>query len=710
MNSVMQQTRSAKNTKVETKLSDDLILLRYRYLRVPEGESKARTTKEYFATVISNMAYFGFAPSKEACQRLMKLGNEALGEWWTNMRPHFEEYTGANRKMDRFVVYKNFPQEVLDMSEGEYWIKQILMYIGFPAPWFAQKEVERETMSEDINLKVLHLSDDSTFNGIFRSLLNLPNKWVDSQVKEAEFLLDRGEQFDLASIPFKENMVNVAKLLIDRKITPSVRSASDVLRLAAGMSDGDISLRTNSKFKSFSRSQRRFLLEMLENIPAQNVEDDFAMRKEQWKRLLSYLHPNDFGNKFKRTCGIYDKLYRNEVSGFQAQFEALLLYGFSEALDFLSARPGEFMRQLRRLISMSGTRAVKKFEEVAPRLTVIQLLKLRGYMLHANERIYRTFAPRGNWTLLQVKDNDVRIKDGHRLAILGTIEKQLKLKLEAITAGNKFDVSEDTRMIKLQTNDSEVTPYGRGTVFPIPDEVNFIRTASYWKVGKASTVWFDNSWNFFDENWQSVGVCCWTDTKTMNGGAVFSGDPVSGGEMQGRAAQMIDLYLNKLQQSGVRYAVWNILCYSGIPFSGVEEVFGALQWGKDEQKGKLFEPSRCQLAFPLKGDSMTKYVAYIDVKKRELVYIDANLRGSVRSAAGNGERLSKTMPAFVEYLDTLPSVHDLMRFAPAGKRSAVKVLYSDKDVSLKNGVTAYVFKPENQENSFQQADLTSLLK
>lgn len=709
----MERTKAKKASKVAqaTKLSADLILLRHRYVRVPESNSKSsRTTKEHFATVISNMAYFGFAPSKDVCQRLMKLGNNGLGEWWTNIRPQFAEFTGDNRKMDRFVVYKNFPQETLDMSQSEYWIKQILMYIGFPAPWFTQKEMEREQMTEKIDLKVLHIADNMTFGNIFRSLLSLPNKWVAEQLEEVEFLLDRGEQLDLASIPFKENMVNVAKLLIDRGIVPSVRSASDILRLATGMSDGDISLRTNSKFKNFSRPQRRFLLEMLNNVPSASLEDDFAMRKEQWKRLLSYLHPNDFGNKFKRVCGAYDLLYKNDVHGFHGQFEALLLESYPEALDFLSARPGEFMRQLRRMISLAGKDAVKKFEDIAPRLSVIQLLKLRGYMMHCNDRLHRVFPPRGNWSKLQVTSNEVRIDDAHRLAIIHTIEQRLRTKLADATAGNKFDVSEDTRMIKLQTNDSEVTPYGRGTVFPIPEDVNFIRSASYWKVGHASTLWFDNGWNFFDKNWTPMGACCWTDTKVFNGGSVFSGDPVSGGEMKGRAAQMIDLYLDKLKRSGVRYAVWNILCYSRTPFSKVEEVYGALQWGKDEQKGKLFEPSRCQLSFPLKGESMTKYVAYIDIEKRELVYIDANLSGTVYSAARNSNGLSQKMPAFVEYLDMLPSVHDLMRFAPAGKRGAVKVLYSDKDVNLKDGALAYVFRTENQENSFQQADLVPLLK
>ncbi len=698
-------------TQQSAKLSSDLVLLRHRYVQVPASSGRSlRTTKEYFATVISNMSYFGFAPSKDVCQRLMKLGNKALGEWWTKVRPAFEEFTGDNKKMDRFVVYKNFPQEVLDMSEGEYWIKQILMYVGFPAPWFAQKELEREKMKENIDLKVVHLSNDSTMDNIFRSLLGLPSKWVADQLDEVTFMLDNNQQFDPTSIPFKENMVEVAKLLIERNITPTLRSASDVMRLAAGLSDGDISLRTNSKFKKFSRQERRFLLGMLNEISRDNLENDLAMRKEQWKRLLSYLHPNDFGNKFKTVCKVYHDLYNNDLASFHAQLEASFLNNFEDGLDLLATRPGEYMRSLRRVVTMVGQKAIKKFAEVAPRLTVSQLVKLRSYLLTCNSRSFRTIAPKGNWTKLKVMDNELTLKETQRKALLVIVDTQLAKKLAERAGGLKFNVADDTSRIKLQTSDSELLPYGRGTVFPIPEDVNFIRSASYWKVGHASTVWFDNGWNFFGEKWQNLGACCWSATNFGHKAAIFSGDPVSGGEMKGRAAQMIDLYLDQLEQAGVRYAVWNILCFSRISFNKVEEVFGALQWGKDPQKGKLFEPSRCQLAFPLKGESMTKYVAYIDLKKRELVYIDANLQGDVSGAGANGPKLAETMPAFVEYLDSLPSVHDLMRFAPSGKRGAVNVLYSDKDTPIKDNALAYVFRPENKENSFEQMDLVSLLR
>jgi hypothetical protein len=277
-------------------------------------------------------------------------------------------------------------------------------------------------------------------------------------------------------------------------------------------------------------------------------------------------------------------------------------------------------------------------------------------------------------------------------------------------------------LIKLQTNDQELASYGRGTVFEIPDEMTFLRTASYWE-NKGGVSWFDNSWNFFDSTWNHLGACCWTDTLFApsnrnqprgrgrpgknTAGAVFSGDPINSKEMKGRACQMIDLYIDRLANSGVRFAVWNVLCYSKIAFSDATgEVLGTLQWGEEAQKGKLYEPGRAQMVFPLTGKGMTKYIAYIDLVERKLIYIDANLKGSVHSAAQNGNTLTQQMPAFVEYLAALPSVGDLFYHADEGE---TPILYSDAEHEILENRSAYVFKPENENNNFKQLDLSTLL-
>jgi len=90
-----------------------------------------------------------------------------------------------------------------------------------------------------------------------------------------------------------------------------------------------------------------------------------------------------------------------------------------------------------------------------------------------------------------------------------------------------------------------------------------------------------------------------------------------------------------------------------------------------------------------------------------MIYLDANLKGNVHSAGSNGSILEKSLPAFMEYINSLPSVHDL--FAEStDENSDTHILYSDKDTELKD-VSAYVFQPENKTNKYKSVEINSLL-
>ncbi len=99
---------------------------------------------------------------------------------------------------------------------------------------------------------------------------------------------------------------------------------------------------------------------------------------------------------------------------------------------------------------------------------------------------------------------------------------------------------------------------------------------------------------------------------------------------------------------------------------------------------------------------------YLDLERRELVYLDANLPARTSSAAANGTLLQRYMPAFVEYLNALPSIHDLFAHAPRAA-TGMPVLYDDTDAPLVGRAPAYVFRPVNQDSAFVPFDPSSLL-
>lgn len=680
------------------------IFLRSNLVLIPVHASGDVATQSDVATILMNVSHYGYALSLGAYQALIKLSHDELVAWWTETETHLKSITGADRKVADFVVYKNFPREVLEKSVAAYWIPQILMYWGFPKEMFTEVEQPREKMQEKCREKVLHLATENSANDILLSHLKNPSRWKEDELRDVLELLE-----DLVlptdKIVFKENMVAVAVAMMERGKKMRMASATDVLRLGAGLSDGDISLREDVKFKSLGKPVRRWLLAMLETCA--NIKEDMARRPEVWKRFLKGLHAGDFRRQYPIVCAAMDDLYHDRLTSFNSEVELGLESLDENVLALLSTRPGDFRRRLVHTMDLFGDAAVRAFlqPKVLGKLTVMQMVSLRSHLDTVNLRRNRCFPPGGNWTKLQVAG--VRYVDGD---LAGEVSAALGKALTSRLPKIKY-LDPATRSIKLPTNGSDTGPFTRGTEFPIPDEVEFIRSVSYWRVGKRQTVWFDNGWNFFDSSWKDLGACCWAygHMNYGKGSAIFSGDPVSGNEMKGRAAQMIDLYPSKLVKLGVRYAVWNILAWSRIPFSDVEEVFAALQWGKDPQKGSLFEPSRAQLAFPLTGKNLTKYVCVVDLVGRKLIYLDANLRGNVRSAGANGKILEEQMPAFMEYVDSIPSVYDLLSGSVDEKNGKAYVLYSDKEVDLFQDEPAYVFRPENKSNSFTPLNLNALL-
>ncbi len=164
------------------------------------------------------------------------------------------------------------------MSEVEYWSKQILMYWGFPNDYFTQTEIERSKINEKINFRVLHLAQETSLLEIFKNLLYLPNRWTEEQWRDIEYLLNQFiGQIETDKMTFKENLIRVVIVCLNKDLPIQINSATDVLRLAVGLSDGDISLAQLSKFRSFKRSERRYLLNLLNKTS--HLEQDFYRHK-----------------------------------------------------------------------------------------------------------------------------------------------------------------------------------------------------------------------------------------------------------------------------------------------------------------------------------------------------------------------------------------------------------------------------------------------
>src|SRR5262249_25436241 len=117
-----------------------------------------------------------------------------------------------------------------------------------------------------------------------------------------------------AAIPQKENLAYLVGALLKYEVptylTPYLKTATDVLRVAVVMSGGDVSLATPGKFRRFKRAERRFLLAALEAVPT--LTEDMLRRPEVWKRLGRELRPGDYKEKYPNTLKAFDVVRNDE--------------------------------------------------------------------------------------------------------------------------------------------------------------------------------------------------------------------------------------------------------------------------------------------------------------------------------------------------------------------------------------------------------------
>jgi hypothetical protein len=682
---------------METTVYDD-ILIPNGYVSIPDSHSApvvGIVADANVATVLSNLAYYGYTVDRAAFTTLLALDFDGLAEWWVGLKPVLSTLTGEDRNMGDHIVYRNFPKEVLDMDVTDQVFRQIMFYLGVPYDLLREDEVPRPVLGEISKLKVLKRADHTTLRSIYADLVKMSNRWNNNQTEWAKRLVaiqikHYDSSIDVDAYGFKENAI--AMIVANPTIeTVKITTATDVLRLASAMSEQDVSLRGKIVLRAFKRPERRRLLGYLDACA--NILDDVAMRPELFKRLFERLRPGDY--KFENVKKAYDALYNKRVKSFNS-----LIDPQNPTLDVLEAaqtRPGVFLRNFHHYYDLFGREAVTRFIPLLEKLTTRQLVSLRAYMATINRRETLIYAPNANWGRAKVEANTKSKLPPEAIVPLdATISDILKARL-AVRFPEGITLSNDTTKIKLQTNDQKLADYGRGTVFDIPDNIKFVRSASYWQNPKQGrhygNTWFDNGWNFFNDKWMDAGVCSWSQQNAD--GAIMSGDPTNSKDMLGRGCQLIDLYLDQLKAKGVRYCVWNILCFSNVKFSEADEVLATLQWGEDAEAGKVYEPSRAQMVFPLKGEQLSSYVAYIDLVERKLVYMDAPLPANVSHAESNSVTLERLMPAYVEYLDALPTVHDLLRDAAGG---TLPVVYSDVDMGAEHE-RAYVFRRENTDHA-----------
>ena len=644
-----------------------------------------RTNLAQLGTLLNNVATLGFTFKPELMVQLKALSQPRLAIFYQALIPALQKLVGADKVYQ--PMYPNFPKQVMEASDAELYLNAILHY------WFGllpdyDKE-PRLALRLPADLRVLELGSEAEYIQLCQNLMAAKAALTSGEKEELSWFFqtyrDRAALQLPAQIPFKETLAFVATALLkyttfsSDTLLPYVKSATDVLRIAVAMSEGDLSLAQPTKFRQFNRPERRLLLSLLEAQPEQEATEHVLRYAERWKRLAERLHPGELKNRFPKA---YTELTLvregspNPNPGFNSLVEQSLRdKHWSEASQRLQTKPGYFARRLDHLLRQSAadaaqdvtkpdegvagkpTQILEDFKQVAPKISTPVLLQVLTHFKHRSDPAaasrLRVFFPKGMVAKAYGTANTLPAL-GAELAeqVVNICRETLIARFSQLVPLGRVYVdnglSEYMVPLAERASNKSLRTLARGTRIAFPSqEATTIRFFLWWKEGQSSPngeneegaatgrVDLDLSAVLYDSEWVYKEHISYTNLRSKTYKAAHSGDITSA--PQG-ACEFIDLDIASVIQAGGRYVVMSVNSFTGQSFNSLPQCFAGWMMRESPQSGEIFEPATVQDKVDLSADTTIGLPLILDLVERKVVWTDIALRrnpGWVNNVEGN---------------------------------------------------------------------------
>jgi stress response protein SCP2 len=662
-------------------------------------------------SLTAQIMQLGFAPNQELFNTVKSLTIDEIKDLYDALIPVLRNIKGAD------VIYKpmypNFPQQVMEASKTKLFLNAMGHYWtgGLWKPDY--KVLPREFKYEFTKFITLSLTTEEDYLKIFDKLLGSNDSISELDKQTLGWFIDNEENLKIPrEIPFKENMCYAAGKLIEQgKNIPDnlVKTATDVLRIATYLSEGDISLGTNTKFKSFPRATRTSLINMLERVIS---EEDIERHRNKWVKLFHELHVGDYrANKVHK---IADKIRDNQpIRTYNGKVEMALdsmnnakSYDLSKLVKLLQKRPGEYARRLDQVVRSAYDKdqqyVVDSFIDVAPKVPTRVLLQVLGNLKTRREKNpSKLIFPKGSMskalmiqTSIPALNEDIinSIKMGIENTLIDRFCDQERLGKVWIDPWlQKCPVP--TAMRSVSKGHHTVA---RGTRLPIDDNFNTLRFFIHW-VGED----IDLSASLHDENFKQVETIAFYNLRSKKYQAWHSGDIVSAPKPDG-ATEMIDITMDEAVKHGLRYAMMTVNVFRGPEFANHGEVYAGWMTREFPQSNQPFDPKTVQGKIDLTANTRFCMPVLFDMKEREAIWIDISSHTRTgRRMAGTAKSNAATIEQIIEGMvtsRTRVNLYELFELHASGRGTLVE----DKDdadtiFSVYEGITPYHIMDINAE-------------
>lgn len=644
--------------------------------------------KQIVATMNKNIEVFGYTMSETLFDKLVHMKAKNREVVYDALVSGLKEITGADKVYN--PMYPNFPESVMEKDDFELYFNAIVHYWSFGTLLPYEEKEERAPLFNTAKVKVLEAGSFDDLNNIFNNLCASKTSLSKSDVDDMIFTLNSAKVTLPDEIPFKENAACVCRLFVDTGVDTDgslckkyVKTATDVLRLVTAMSDGDVSLAENTKFRNLKRSERRIIMNLLAGCG--NAAEDMSRYAGKWTRVGEKLHPGEFAKneRYTKVVRAFDVI-RNDgkIQSFAGKVDAAVVSkDVNTVVSLLKKRPGEFARRIDFLLctfdkDTDRRTVIMGFASVAKDVSSTVLLQVREHFINkldGNDDM-RVFFPKGNLARSYYIKNDKKetIPEDAMKMVIAVCENALV----NIYGNREFlgkvyideALKDYTVPFSLRSAGKTMISVSRGSRIAIDDSAKIIRPFIWWTNTKDNIIDVDLSVAVFADDWNCLEHVSYNNLESDRFGICHSGDIINGGPVDGEgAAEFIDLDIDKALSAGARYAVFNVYNFSNENFSKMEHAAFGFMTRNDMKSGEIFEPSTVKQRMDLASATTTCIPVIFDLKERVFVWCDMALTADhVRTGFG-GINVESNLPSVVVTCKSMvdvkkPNLYDLFIF------------------------------------------------
>jgi hypothetical protein len=656
------------------------------------------------ATVQSHLMQWGYMLDEDAFFELSKADLSFIQNFNDEVLNHLKNVMGGRRNYQ--PLYKNFPQEVMVMSDFELYMNAIIHYWSNGQWEPSTHTYEKDIKFEKIKYNLIKYGTSERFSKIFTDLVSINTSLTPQDLEIVKWFVSSGDKLVFpGTIPFKENLCTLAAMGIEGL---PVKTTTDVLRIAVHLSGGDISLpkvpekeirlnrwssakstnpaRDMFKFKKFSRKERKYILGLLEQTNCDTRE--MVLRDQRWVRLGEILHPGEYKKLFPKSYEAFNKIRNEKVTSWYGLLNESFKKGLENGLRVLSQKPGEFSRRMDWLVRTYPKDIeliMKYFGEAVKGTSNKVLFEVYSHFEGRTE-------PKTNRSIM-VKGSRKRTELPNLPAIPKEIVETIHSKLFE-TLRDKFSVmdslgncwiDEELKKIPLPTNmrsmNFSTKPTIRGQRVPLDNpDAKVIRPFVHWMDERGSED-LDLSVTFVGE--KKSDVLSFSNLKV--GKSVHSGDVR---HRRGPCAEYIDIDIQDALKSGYKYVVIDVRNFNGGSLNSLETSFGIME-REHPESNKTWLPETISNCQSLESEATNTLIAIIDLETKEYIMLDIDSSGFVTARSD----FKNTIKVIQQYAE-LPkvSVYDLVLLHVEGR---------GKQVTLDENVDTF-FKYEDFCYSYEE--------